>query len=367
MLDPTLVEEADRQFTICNACRYCEGLCTVFPAMELRTAFESGDVSYLSTLCHDCRACLDACPFSTPHEFAIDIPTLMATARAETFSAYARPQAAWRLATKPTSLWALVGLWTLFFAVVVAATHGLDQLFDTRLDTGGFYRVIAYLWLLVPVLLLSGIAAIGLLVGVWQLAADTHGGVHRLLDKRAHLRAIRDVLELRNLRGGGGECNYPGDTVGATRRRLHHLVFYGFGTMFAATIAAAIEQDVLGTQPPFPFLSVPVLLGTIGGLSTLSGCIGFLVFGMRQRDTRKIAKARSLDRSFTILLFVTTLTGFLVLALRGTPALGIVLVLHLGVLAALLLTLPYSKFVHGAYRYTALVRAHAELAGKAND
>ena len=26
--------EADRQLTICNACRYCEGYCAVFPALE---------------------------------------------------------------------------------------------------------------------------------------------------------------------------------------------------------------------------------------------------------------------------------------------------------------------------------------------
>ena len=32
----SLLEEAERQLTICNACRYCEGYCAVFPAMEMR-------------------------------------------------------------------------------------------------------------------------------------------------------------------------------------------------------------------------------------------------------------------------------------------------------------------------------------------
>ena len=33
--------EADRLMTVCNSCRYCEGLCAVFPAMEMRRAFGS--------------------------------------------------------------------------------------------------------------------------------------------------------------------------------------------------------------------------------------------------------------------------------------------------------------------------------------
>ena len=33
---------AARQLTICNSCRYCEGLCAVFPALERRTVFADG-------------------------------------------------------------------------------------------------------------------------------------------------------------------------------------------------------------------------------------------------------------------------------------------------------------------------------------
>jgi MinD superfamily P-loop ATPase len=42
---------------ICNACRYCEGFCAVFPAVELRREFSAGDLSYLANLCHGCRGC----------------------------------------------------------------------------------------------------------------------------------------------------------------------------------------------------------------------------------------------------------------------------------------------------------------------
>jgi citrate/tricarballylate utilization protein len=37
--------EADRLMVVCNSCRYCEGLCAVFPAMEMRRAFPDGDLN----------------------------------------------------------------------------------------------------------------------------------------------------------------------------------------------------------------------------------------------------------------------------------------------------------------------------------
>ena len=36
------LKEADRLMTVCNSCRYCEGLCAVFPAMEMRRSFADG-------------------------------------------------------------------------------------------------------------------------------------------------------------------------------------------------------------------------------------------------------------------------------------------------------------------------------------
>jgi citrate/tricarballylate utilization protein len=39
---------------------------------------------------------------------------------------------------------------------------------------------------------------------------------------------------------------------------------------------------------------------------------------------------------------------------------GVLLAVHLGVVLALFLTLPYGKFVHALYRFAALVRFHIE-------
>jgi citrate/tricarballylate utilization protein len=56
------------------------------------------------------------------------------------------------------------------------------------------------------------------------------------------------------------------------------------------------------------------------------------------------------------LLFLTSATGLLLLAFRETPAMGLLLVVHLAVVMALFVALPYGKFAHGSYRLCALLR-----------
>ena len=63
-----------------------------------------------------------------------------------------------------------------------------------------------------------------------------------------------------------------------------------------------------------------------------------------------------------LLLALAALTGLVLLALRGTGAMGIALAVHLGVILALFVMLPYSKMVHGVYRGLALLRSAAERA-----
>ena len=89
------LEEANRQLDICNACRYCEGYCAVFQAIETRREFTKGRVFYLANLCHDCRACFYACMYTPPHEFAINIPRLLSETRVSTYRRWSWPSP-WR-------------------------------------------------------------------------------------------------------------------------------------------------------------------------------------------------------------------------------------------------------------------------------
>jgi citrate/tricarballylate utilization protein len=64
--------------------------------------------------------------------------------------------------------------------------------------------------------------------------------------------------------------------------------------------------------------------------------------------------------AFLVLLFLVSATGLALMVLRETRAMGVLLSLHLGAVLALFITLPYGKFVHGLYRFAALVRFHLE-------
>ncbi len=92
MQETDAIKNARREMEICNACRYCEGFCAVFPAMELRREFSSGDLSYLSNLCHNCRGCYYACQYSPPHAWGVNVPKTLAEVRAESYAEYAWPK-----------------------------------------------------------------------------------------------------------------------------------------------------------------------------------------------------------------------------------------------------------------------------------
>ena len=103
-------------------------------------------------------------------------------------------------------------------------------------------------------------------------------------------------------------------------------------------------------------LILPVLLGIVGGFGLLIGPAGLFVLAQRRDVVLTDAARRGMDTAFLAMLFLTSLTGFALMVLRDTGAMGILLALHLGVVLALFLSLPYGKFVHGLYRYLALVK-----------
>ena len=98
------------------------------------------------------------------------------------------------------------------------------------------------------------------------------------------------------------------------------------------------------------------MLGTIGGIGLLIGPVGLLWIKYTADQRLQDTKQRGMDVGFLALLFLTSLTGFALLLWRETPVMGIMLAVHLGIVLALFLTLPYGKFVHAIYRFAALVR-----------
>jgi citrate/tricarballylate utilization protein len=140
------------------------------------------------------------------------------------------------------------------------------------------------------------------------------------------------------------------------RRFFHHCAFYGFLLCFASTSLATIFHNALGWYAPYAWYNPVVLLGVIGGIGLLIGPVG-LLRAKQTRDPQVVdSHARGMEVGFLVMLLLTSASGLLLLLLRSTSAMGILLAFHLGVVFSLFLTFPYGKFVHGFYRYAALVR-----------
>ena len=347
--------------TICNACRYCEGFCAVYPAMELRRTFSEQDLKYLTNLCHNCRGCYYACQYAPPHEFAVNIPKTFSELRLEIYPNFTWPGF---LAGMFRHNGLLVSMITALSAVVVVLLafvfQGPGVVFATHLGENAFYKVIPYWFIVIPFSALAIYIFINLLMTSIKFWYETGGKLGELIDLRANSQAIKDVLQLKYLDGGGYGCNYPNDRFSMIRRWLHHCVFYGFMLCFASTAIAAIYDHLLHLSPPYPILSWPVLLGTVGGLALLFGTGGLLFLKRKMDPLPATHRALGMDVAFQVLLFLTSLTGLLLLILRETPAMGTLLAVHLGVVAGLFITMPYGKFVHAVYRYAALVRNAVE-------
>jgi citrate/tricarballylate utilization protein len=352
-----ILEEADRLMTVCNSCRYCEGLCAVFPAMEMRRAFSDGDLNYLANLCHACGACYTDCQFSPPHEYNVNVPQTLAIARAESYAAYAWPRGL-------SGLFARNGLAIALIAAlsVAAFIFGFAAFNDPRVfhgvhtGPGAFYQLMPHnaMAALFGAAFLYAIVALVMGVrGFWRDIGEPVGGK---ADAGSLFQAMRDAGELRYLDGGGVGCFNEDDKPTDRRKIFHHLTFYGFAFCFAATAVGTLYHYLLAREAPYAWWDLPVVLGTLGGIGLLIGPIGLLSEKFKRDPVLADEKRMGMDVAFIAMLFLTAFTGIALLLLRDTAAMGPLLALHLGVVFALFITMPYGKFVHGIYRYVALVR-----------
>ncbi len=355
--------EVGRQMQICNACRYCEGFCAVFPAMTRRLEFGKADVHYLANLCHNCGACLHACQYAPPHEFAINVPKAMAAVRGQTYAEYAWPPALGRLYRRnglTLSLALAAGLF-LFLAMAVAIQGGVAQLVSRPLDND-FYNLFPHevlVGLFAPVF---GFAVLALSMGVRRFLKDIRPATAGVpVSGPAAAEATHDVLRLTYLGGGHGDgCHNEDDAYSLARRRAHHWTFYGFALCFAATALGTVYHYAFGWVAPYDLPSLPKLLGALGGASLMIGTARQWHQHRTRHPLHGDAAQKPMDLGFIALLFLVAVSGMLLWLARATPALALLLCLHLGAVIALFATMPYGKFAHGVYRTAALLRYGAE-------
>ncbi|WGV17354.1 tricarballylate utilization 4Fe-4S protein TcuB [Fuscovulum ytuae] len=346
-LTGTATDEARRQIEICNACRYCEGFCAVFPAMTRQKAFAAGDLTQLANLCHNCRGCYYACQYTAPHEFALNIPAALAEVRVESWERLARPQAMARMfqthGVAMAGLLVVVLAW-FFWAMSVWRPEG----------GSGFYAYLAHgtmVAIFTPAFLVP-LALIALsLRDYWR---EVGGGRVRL----SHLQsALHSAAKMKNLSGGHGEgCNFEeGDRFSDRRRVFHQVMMYGFLLCFASTASGTIMHYALGWEAPYPLLSPPKLLGLPGGVMMVAGTAGLVWLKLRADRNLGAARVWGGEMAFILLLGGVAVTGLALYAATGSALVGPLLAIHLATVMVLFLLMPFSKMVHGFFRLAALV------------
>jgi citrate/tricarballylate utilization protein len=359
-----LMHHGEHVMTVCNSCRYCEGYCPVFPAMENRLTFLQGDLRYLANLCHNCGECLYACQYAPPHEFGINVPQTLAQIRLRSYEAYCWPRAL-GVAFRRHGLRTALGTALLMALVMGGYTllAGVEPLVASR--DADFYQVVPH-HLMVG--LFGGVSlfvVVALVIGVIRCWRDG-GPAPAAITMTALVKAVRDAVSLKHLHDGGVDCTHAEEDRSPWRRWFHHATVGGFMLCFASTSVAALYHG-LGWHAPYAYTSLPVVLGTAGGLGLLVGPAGLMAQRRRRDPSLMDAAQDGLDQSFIILLLLSSLTGLVLLVARERAIMGSLLLIHLSFVLTLFLTLPYGKFVHGIYRTAALIRYELEVSRSAQE
>jgi citrate/tricarballylate utilization protein len=307
--------------------------------------FAGADLDYLANLCHNCAECYYACQYAPPHQFAVNVPKTLAEIRVRSYQGYAWPAA--MAGVFRNNALAVILAFVIALAIWIAATNG------STAGVAQFYQVVSHRTMVAVFGGVSIFILIALATGCIRFWRESGEGAANL---SALKQAINDALRLTYLHGDGHGCTYPQEHRSLARWRFHNLTFYGFLLCFASTSVAAIYHYAFGWRAPYGYFSLPVMLGTLGGIGLLAGPAGLFWLKRRGDFATRDPQQDGTDLAFIALLFFTSATGLLLLALRETSGMPVLLAVHLATVVALFLTLPYGKFVHGIYRLAALVR-----------
>lgn len=342
-----LHNEAARQLSICNSCRYCEGYCSAFQGLTRYRSLDAPTVSHLANLCHNCRGCYYACQYTEPHEFAINIPAILANVRADNWEQHVRPRWLAKAMQRQVAPYVLL---TLFFMLLFSVGLGVpwlsDQAFYSAISHNALVAVFTPLFVLPLIFLAFGLRT------YWRAVGGSSLG---MADIKA---AVKSAASLRQLSGGQGQgCNYEKkERYSSARRWAHQLTMYGFLLCFASTSTATVYHYLFGWEAPYALFSLPKLLGVTGGV-LLSVGTAALAYLKSLADPALGSKSRgAVEYVFVGLLFGVSTTGLLLYLFSGTALASFWLIVHLAFIATFFVAVPYSKMAHGFFRFAALCR-----------
>lgn len=353
-----LFAEGRHLLTVCNSCRYCAGYCPVWPAMERKPLFTVEDQIHMANLCHDCRDCYTACMYIPPHEFDLNPPKVFTKLREYTYRKYIGPEFMHRIID---SKWGSVAIFLVIWALVavLAVATGGTLIGDVGGDP---YRVLNHTAIMVPAMAACLFAVGVTLGGMTRYWRDTHGSFRDLFDLRQWATTFSLSARLKHQTGGEEGCSYEGNQPKANRKWSHQFIMYGFLLTFGATVSAWIMEFFLGYLPPYNLVSLPVLLGMVGGILQVVGC-AWSLSAKGQSDHSQTTRAMlSADKSLILALLIINLTGICTTLFRDTAAFGIIFVIHFAPVLMFFLFAPYTKFIHWVFRVLATYKDACETA-----
>ena len=360
VIDIQAEAELTRQIKVCNACRYCEGFCPVFPALQSQQQWQSADLDYLANLCHNCGACYHSCQYAQPHQLNINIPQKLAQHRLRNYLQFATPQKINLLFQK--HILAVVVALLISLGLVVFAVKFENPNFNWFYNSnfqGDFYRVISHKTMVLLAVASLLFSTISIIFSCFKYAKNI-GLRFRNLSVSGVVKTVIAAASLKHLGGGQGQgCNSSSEVFSNVRRVMHHFTAYGFLLCFAATSVATIYHYVFGLLAPYAYLSVPVILGTVGGVAIVIGTIGQFSLKIKAHSATKDSNQSILDYLFIVLLFLVSITGLALLVWRGSNYMGMLLVVHLATVFCFFAIIPFSKFVHLTYRFIALLKYYS--------
>jgi CitB-like protein len=320
---------------LCNACGYCRGYCPVFDQSRQRPTLEAADLVHLAFLCHDCGACLDACQYAPPHTFAIDIRRSLGHLRDSAYHSLGIPR------------WAegfFGRVWSVRRLLVGAgpAAAGIAIVQSTAVPhSGNFATLISSVALAV----IAGSLFLWSIIWTWYRAYvfwRQIGGSNRFPARYIPAAILRGTT-WRYYASSTGRCSSaPGRS--SLRSWCHRGLLLGMVSCFLATLAGALQRYAFNVVPPYPYQSVPVALGLIGGIFMSAGATGLIY-------SRRVRRSSGKDDTYlTVELLAVGMSGLILLMLREAPIGIFLLYLHLILVADLFLRAPFSHLLHGPFR-----------------
>ena len=370
----SLTEQAGGTFKKCFQCGTCSGTCALspdhdpFPRKEMIWAvwglkdrlLEDPDV----WLCYQCNDCTVNCPRGgRPGD-------VLAAIRRLSVEHHSVPGAVARYVNQPVFIPALFGVAALILTVALYVREPIENLLGiSRMSSSGVifsYTTLFPQWLLNSVfLIVTGVAVYASVLGVrrfWVTLKNSVKDERKFTEGKTLKESIKAALLNVFTHRDFNSCK-----TAHLRMYSHLAVFYGFLalTVVSVWVVTARFNPLIRGEFIYPlgFLDPMKILANVAGLAVLGGCA--LMIKDRLLGEQPGGRGTYFDWSLIATIILVVLTGFITEALHYTrlePHRQIVYFLHLTLVLALILYLPYSKLAHLIYRTTALV--FAEYTGR---